>query len=307
MQSFFKRLHHLFIPSDRNNYRARLLHIDFLTGIIAIVALVNITVHTLSGIGVLGLATDITVQRLYELTNRQRVEHGLSALDYNSELAQAAQKKAEDMFAKNYWAHYSPTGGTPWEFIVGAGYKYEFAGENLAHGFMFSDQVVEAWMQSDSHRANLLKSEYEEIGFAVVNGTLQGEPTTLVVQMFGRPLVNGSDNTADNSQNIAVAAAEREAEKPKPTSPKATPEAEFVSSNEPVEGPGASSNGISMQSLTFNSSIWLIVLLILALLIDLIYASRHRLLRITGKNLAHLTFLLVILVAVIMLAKGVIL
>src|SRR3989339_942509 len=187
MQKIRQFLHNLFIPHENNNFRARSLHTDFL-GLYLIFALVlSFSFKQIGLNNVLGFATDITVDKLFELTNQQRSQNGLSALSYNSKLAAAANQKAQDMFAKNYWAHYSPSGTTPWDFILNFGYQYEYAGENLAKNFLFSDGVVDAWMKSQTHRDNILKSEYAEVGYAIVNGTLNGEQTTLVVQMFGKP------------------------------------------------------------------------------------------------------------------------
>ncbi|MCG2685812.1 CAP domain-containing protein, partial [Candidatus Parcubacteria bacterium] len=77
-----------------------------------------------------------------------------------------------------------------WYFIVGVGYDYLYAGENLAKDFSHSSGVVDAWMNSPTHRENLVNPRYEDIGLAVVNGTLNGVETTLVVQMFGRKKVS---------------------------------------------------------------------------------------------------------------------
>src|SRR3989338_7182361 len=131
-------------------------------------------------------------------------------LELNPELSLAAEKKAEDMFARNYWAHNGPNGSTPWDFIKGAGYTYIYAGENLAKDFQNSNDVVQAWMKSPSHRENILRKEYQDIGFAVVNGVLNGEETTLVIQMFG---VSSSKSVAakpesDKQIQIAVKPAE---------------------------------------------------------------------------------------------------
>ena len=84
---------------------------------------------------VLGFATDISTDKLFQLTNELRQKNNLPSLSLNSSLSLAAQKKAENMFQENYWSHYSPTGKTPWDFILGANYKYEYAGENLAKTF----------------------------------------------------------------------------------------------------------------------------------------------------------------------------
>lgn len=137
---------------------------------------------------ILGFATNIKATDLYQLTNQKRSATGVSTLRIDHRLEQAALAKVQDMFAKNYWAHYAPDGSTtPWQFILAAGYAYKFAGENLAKDFDTSVSVVEAWLASPSHRANLLNSNYKDIGIVTVNGSLLGEETTLVVQMFGAP------------------------------------------------------------------------------------------------------------------------
>ena len=178
---------HAFLPHHTNNHRARALHIDaFLVYIFAFLMFQIVTwVGSVRIPDVLGYATDIRLEQLLSLTNAKRQEAGLSPLSLNGQLSQAAAGKAADMFAKGYWAHTSPDGKLPWDFIVGAGYKYTVAGENLAKNFNDSRGVMDAWMASATHKENLLKSSYKDIGFAIVNGTLNGEETTLVVQMFG--------------------------------------------------------------------------------------------------------------------------
>src|SRR3989344_2339358 len=123
------------------------------------------------------------------LSNAERVKNGLSALSENPILQKAAEEKAADMFANDYWAHYSPSGKSPWVFITGAGYKYVYAGENLARDFEDAGEVVQAWMASPSHRANLLDRNFREIGVAVRDGKLGGREGILVVQMFGASAV----------------------------------------------------------------------------------------------------------------------
>lgn len=134
---------------------------------------------------VLGYATDIHVQQLLDATNATREKAGVAPLTLDQRLSRAAALKAQDMFAKGYWAHNSPEGNTPWEFVTAAGYRYRVAGENLAKNFSVSNAVVDAWMASPTHRDNIMRVDYKDIGFAVVNGVLGGEETTLVVQMFG--------------------------------------------------------------------------------------------------------------------------
>lgn len=135
--------------------------------------------------GVLGIAGNIDSKRLIELTNSERQKGGLSPLSENGSLNQAAELKAQNMFQENYWAHFAPSGKTPWDFISGAGYKFTYAGENLAKNFTSAEAVVSAWMASQTHKDNLLNSKYKDIGIAVVEGVLNGQKTILVVQEFG--------------------------------------------------------------------------------------------------------------------------
>ena len=133
---------------------------------------------------VLGTVT-FSADQIITLTNQKRAEYGLPALTYNSKLAKAAGAKAANMFLENYWAHNSPSGKTPWSFISAAGYKYIFAGENLARDFDNPSAVVNAWMNSPTHRDNLLDKNFAEIGVAVSYGKLTGREGILVVQEFG--------------------------------------------------------------------------------------------------------------------------
>ena len=101
----------------------------------------------------LGTATDISAQQLLLFTNKARQENNLPPLITNDALVKAAILKGKDMFAKNYWAHYSPDGITPWSFFEQTGYTYTYAGENLARGFINTEDVVKAWLASQTHRS----------------------------------------------------------------------------------------------------------------------------------------------------------
>ena len=122
---------------------------------------------------------------LVSLTNSERAKAGLGALSVNGALTSAATAKANDMFAKGYFAHTSPDGRTPWDFIAAAGYDYVYAGENLAIGYASASELMSAWMNSQSHRDNILSSKFREIGIAVVSGQYDGTEKTIVVQVFG--------------------------------------------------------------------------------------------------------------------------
>ncbi|HSW98553.1 MAG TPA: CAP domain-containing protein [Candidatus Saccharimonadales bacterium] len=141
--------------------------------------------------GVLDYATDVSITNLLSETNNQRAGNGsLGALVLNSQLDNAAQAKANDMAARNYWSHDTPDGQSPWTFFTAAGYQYQTAGENLAYGFDTSANTVTAWMNSPGHRANILNTTYTEVGFGIANApNYQGTgPETIVVAEYASPL-----------------------------------------------------------------------------------------------------------------------
>lgn len=124
---------------------------------------------------------------LVDLTNADRQQSGVGTLTLDPALSQAAQLKADDMAAKGYFAHVSPEGKTPWYWLDAVGYKYTYAGENLAVDFNDSKDVEDAWMASPTHHANIVKAQYTRVGFAVAKGMYQGKETTFVVQEFATP------------------------------------------------------------------------------------------------------------------------
>ena len=138
---------------------------------------------------VLGYATNMSVSGLLEGTNQQRVANGLGNLALNGTLNQAAQAKAADMAATDYWSHNSPSGATPWTFISATGYTYQTAGENLAYGFSSSSDAITGWMNSPGHRANILNTSFTEVGFGIIDiANYQGQGAqTLVVAMYALP------------------------------------------------------------------------------------------------------------------------
>jgi len=130
-------------------------------------------------------ASQITAENVIDLINSEREKAGLVLLAQNEDLAKAAQEKAQDMLSKDYFAHTSPEGLTPWHWIGKAGYDYKFAGENLAINFKSAEKQNEALMGSATHRKNILGEQFNEIGVAVVSGTVNGKETIITVQQFG--------------------------------------------------------------------------------------------------------------------------
>ncbi|MEO8065781.1 MAG: CAP domain-containing protein [Candidatus Doudnabacteria bacterium] len=119
--------------------------------------------------------------QILNLVNLDREKHGLSDLSLNPTLNLAAYAKAEDMISKNYFAHVSPGGVKPWDWFKNLGYNYSYAGENLAEGYSDPYELENSWMNSPTHRANILSPFYSEAGLAVVSRN----NTTIIVQFFG--------------------------------------------------------------------------------------------------------------------------
>jgi uncharacterized protein YkwD len=150
-----------------------------------------------SKVGVLGASNDYSAQTLLADTNVNRAQDGEPALTLDPELTAAAQAKAEDLVTKDYWAHNSPAGKTPWDFITQAGYQYQKAGENLAYGFSDADSAEVGWMNSPEHKANILDADYQNVGFATASSpNYQGRgPETVVVAEYGDPVVAAANIT----------------------------------------------------------------------------------------------------------------
>lgn len=116
----------------------------------------------------------------FNLINQQRANNGLSALKVDNELQRVARIKAQDMVNNNYFDHNSPTYGTPFNMMKNFGITYKSAGENIA-GNSSNSGAVTAWMNSPGHRANILNSNYNYTGLAVVSSPRYGK---VYVQMF---------------------------------------------------------------------------------------------------------------------------
>lgn len=133
------------------------------------------------------LLSAVLPSAIVQLTNEERAGETLSTLTRSPILDHAALLKAEHMRDTGYFAHFSPTGVSPWYWFDVAGYDYIHAGENLAVFFDDSEDVVQAWMDSPLHRDNILKAEYTEIGVATVEAEYKDYKTVFIVQLFGTP------------------------------------------------------------------------------------------------------------------------
>lgn len=132
--------------------------------------------------GTTTVTTDLTAdeKEVFNLINAKRTANGLSALNIDNELQNVARIKAQDMVDNNYFAHNSPTYGTPFQMIKNFGIAYKAAGENIA-GNSTNQGAVNAWMNSEGHRANILSNNYNYTGVAVVKSPKYGK---IYVQMF---------------------------------------------------------------------------------------------------------------------------
>lgn len=277
MDTLIASLRYYVTPHHTNNHRPALMHPTILSGLVVLLLCFQISVRLIHRArpDILGFATNISIDQLIGFTNEQREEQSLSTLTLSPTLSRAAEKKAKDMFEKGYWAHNAPDGATPWDFIHGEGYRYTYAGENLARDFSYSKDVVDAWMASPSHRDNLMRPEYQEIGFAVVNGTLNGSETTLVVQMFGTKR-EGTAIVQETKKPIIPEVSAREVDR------------------NPVQLGVVNEPAIDMSSLQRNISFMMLGVFMTVLIIDGMMIWKHRTVRIAGHNMAHFIFLLMI-------------
>ena len=190
--------------------------------------------------GVLAYATEMSSSALLSSTNAQRNQNGgLAGLTMNSKLTAAAQAKADDMIARNYWSHNTPDGKEPWTFMDAQGYNYQKAGENLAYGFTTSNDTVIGWMNSPGHRANILDTAYKEVGFGFANGSdyVGSGQETVVVAMYGNPV--GSVASVNDQTPVASTPSSVKSVNAAKTAPSATPSATTTVQDTVVPTPAA--------------------------------------------------------------------
>lgn len=160
-------------------------------------------------------AVNLEADKIIEWTNFYRQQEGLVELTLNNNLTQAAQIKVDDMFAQQYFEHVSPIGVSPDQVVLATGYNYKVTGENLALGdFKDEKDLVDAWMASPGHRANILNPEYTEIGVASGLDKFEDRGTTwLSVQEFGRPAPQCAKPSSILNQEIETKKAEYDSTK----------------------------------------------------------------------------------------------
>lgn len=315
--SILTALVHYIVPRSSNDHRAKLLHFSTLVLITIAYSLFQFFLYKTAPRTniVLGYASQISINDLVYYTNQKREQNGASTVALNTQLSEAAKKKGEHMLSQDYWAHIAPDGTEPWYFFGQVGYKYRYAGENLARDFTNASAAVDAWMASPAHRDNMLSTKYQEMGLAVVEGDLNGKDTTIIVQLFGTKL--------DGSSSVPVASANT-ANINKPTtvptqvpistptstpavSPSTTPEPTIVPQILQNTPPTETNNALQSQIYPFELnrmiSFALVGLLLLVTIVDGLIVFHKKIPRIGGRAFAHFSFFCMIL-AIIMIAKA---
>lgn len=241
---------------------------------------------------VLGYASSITIDETLAQTNARRAEVGLPALRLNTDLSSAALAKGQDMFDHQYWSHRSPAGLEPWDFMKSAGYSFSVAGENLARDFSTTSDMVQSWMDSPTHRANILHPRYTEIGLAVIDGKLAGFETTLVVQMFGRP-VSGQPEINPQAQQLTTIEVSSESNPlPIPTPPAESREG-VLASVLTFGGQLTATPHYSPLQILKSLALSLMILIGLVLVYDHFAIGVRRSWRLVGQTPAHLLLIAV--------------
>jgi len=195
----------LIFPNHKNGYKAHLIKVPALIFFAIFLVLFNLT--SKSSISAQDYTKIINAENLTLEHNKVRTQNNLFSLKLNPILSASAQNKAQKMLETNCWSHYCPPGKDPWDFFDESGYIYVYAGENLAEGFNSLEVLMNAWMNSKTHRDNILKSEFQEVGFGLVSGDYQNKNSNLIVVVhFGTQaqLISATQNSANNQNAISI-------------------------------------------------------------------------------------------------------
>lgn len=204
MKGFWQWIKNHFVPSRHNAYRPHILRRRSLVFLLclALAAEGVLVANLLARQSGHDFLAAVIQSEIISLTNAQRAQYNVSQLRENARLDRSAQAKADDMARLGYFSHVGPDGKEPWAWISAEGYDYRYAGENLAVRFVDSKDVISGWMSSPTHRANIVKPVYTDIGVGIAQGMYKGQPATFVVQYFGSPSVA----LAKEGQTAAAAA-----------------------------------------------------------------------------------------------------
>ncbi len=184
----------------------------------------------------------VTGTDIFQATNAERTRLRIAQLRHDPRLDASAKMKADDMFARQYFGHQSPTGQRGWNWMQAAGYAFTEAGENLAMDFSSGNDVVAAWMTSSTHRENILNAKFTDVGVATVSGVFHGKKITIIVEHFGRQ--TSSASIASTVSPVPAIEPTAEQSTPVAASPPVGPVTKLVPS---LVNPG----GVSFPALSF--------------------------------------------------------
>lgn len=201
-----------FIPHRGNSHRPHFLRVENARTILILVVALELLVFVLPSLTFVARVNhhtnlaNVLPGVLAVLTNDEREMNNLPDLVISPTLTKAAEMKAQDMAEKGYFAHTSPEGKTPWYWLDLVGYTYDYAGENLAINFSDSKDVTDAWMNSPTHRENIMKSSYREVGTGIATGMYKGRQTIFVAQVYANPRnISPASKTNPVIKNTALA------------------------------------------------------------------------------------------------------
>jgi hypothetical protein len=199
-----------FIPHTGNGHKPKILRARPLGYFVAILLLVKISLALWLFFiypGSARMSLEISTETL-NLINADRSGENKGALKENPILSAAAMEKARDMLSQSYFAHQSPNGFWPWDWIDRGKYPYLYVGENLAMNFTSAESANNALLASPTHKKNIMNPKYSEVGIAVLDGELNGKKTTVMVQLFAT-----RQEAPEAEKEIKVAVAEKTAPK----------------------------------------------------------------------------------------------
>lgn len=210
-----KLLQKYFIPTAENNFHPHILHTKrtIFYGVFFSLMKILIFVFVLLLPAEVFVLPDVLAEeqkQIISLTNELRQKNNRDKLAISVKLDLSSQRKADDMAKKKYFAHTNKNKKSLANWLSDVNYDYEVAGENLAVGFNTAEEIIAAWQKSPSHYANLLDSDFKDIGVGLSGGVFNGEPTVYIAQHFATPVLatKVSENTVysitENAKDINI-------------------------------------------------------------------------------------------------------
>ena len=208
MKRGWKRYREYFLPTEKNGHKPRLFSDDALLVLSSLLVFSFVfSLASLVMFGTFSQLASVSSTELVRLTNTSRSDFSRPVLAPSPILEEAAERKLAHMEEHGYFDHTAPDGTTPWSWLDRVGYNFAVAGENLAMDFTKSESINRAWLNSPTHRENILNIEFTEIGIAAKKVTFNGKETFMVVQLFGRPqaVTPAAFSQPDSNDSLVIA------------------------------------------------------------------------------------------------------